>query len=282
MRTIILITMLLVSSSIMGQTQDEIDEAFRTGNYAKAIELTNRRDSIATDLKHKQSRCNNLVKDAQWYYNRKLYKSASDNAQKALSLCPNDTHAKEMLDKSNAGRQEHGNGSILRRFQIGVAGGADFMTQNFGMHIGASIKYGFYADKFNISLGIEHHWHYSYKHEYAITESGRDKLGTQLAIPIVVRYNFAPATNASRFYIGAGIEQAFTLTTKDKYEGELYPINCNAMVKKSLAGLVQVGIAMRHVDVSIYYKGYFDEFIQAPYYRCQENHRAGVKLAYYL
>lgn len=280
MRYLISIILLLAVNISFAQTQEEIDEAFRTGNYQKAVELTNRKDSIEADKLSKQKRCNSLVSDAKWYFNRKLFKSALNTADKALSYSPNNSAANIIHAQSKEQHALHGNGNWFKLLSIGVTAGMDMMTTNYGMHIGASIKYGYYLDPINVALGVEYHMHKTFEDKYGITNESVE-LGDQITIPLIVKYNFARATNSSRFYIGAGVEYGITLSTLKDYPGEFYPHNSEAMESTTLAGLCHFGIAMRHFDVGIYYKGYLKDFAKEPYFSYQENNRMGLKLTYY-
>ncbi len=260
---------------IHSQLQSEIDSLFKVGDYTKAVELTKQRDSIVAENLKKEKLCNTYISDAQWYFNREQYGNASEMLNKVLEIEPQNEAAIKL--KSQLTSNEN---NFIKRFMIGLTGGADFLSTNYGFHIGATVKYGYFRELINITAGVEYHKHYSFSEKYELSKGTVD-LGSQITIPVAVKFNIARCTNSSRFYLGVGLEYGIRLSTLDHYVGKYYPSDSEAMEKSTIAGLIQAGISMRHLDIGLYYKGYFKDIIVKPYYHYKENSRVGAKISYY-
>lgn len=277
MKKILIIAMFICifCMPMYSQLQAEIDSLFKVGNYTKAVQLTQRRDSIAAENLKKQKQCNAYLSDAQWYFNREQYGKSLDMLIKALDVEPQNETAINWKSKLTSS-----NNNFLKRFMVGLTAGADFLTTNYGFHVGATIKYGYYRELINVTAGVEYHLHYSYSEKYELRKGTVD-LGSQITIPVAVKFNIARCSNSSRFYLGAGLEYGIRLSTLEHYPGKYYPTDSKAMESSTIAGLIQAGISMRHFDIGIYYKGYFKDIIVKPYYQYKENSRVGAKISYY-
>lgn len=276
------IVMLVMSSFVaLSQTQEEIDKLFKEGNYTKAVELVKQRDSIAEEKLKLEKKSLGLVKDSEWYYIRKQYRKSKELLSKAVSLNENNEQAKDLLAECDEKLAKDGDGSPFNKISFGIVGGMDFLAQNFGWHVGVGAKYGFYRDLVNVTLGLEYHQHLAYTNKYDIGKSGTDLLGSQLTVPVLVKFNLIDMSNSCRFYVGAGAEYGLRLTTRDYYTGTFRPSDSKALNSSTIAGLISLGIAMRHFDVGLYYKGYFKDIVVPPYFSYMENNRMGVNIAYY-
>ena len=200
---------------------------------------------------------------------------------KALSYNIENKKAYSLKAESAENKIKLGNGKWYNRFSFGVAGGMDFLSVNFASHIGLSVKYGYYRDFVNVVLGVEYNQHFAYENRYDFEENGIDVIGSQIAIPLWVKLNLVDVSNSCRFYVGAGAEYGIRLTARQNYTGRYYPTDMIAMPSSSIAGLVHLGLTMRHVDVGLYYKGYFDDIVLPPYFYYMENSRVGFNVAYY-
>ena len=278
---LILFILSIWNITIQAQTQQEIDSPFKVGDYSQAIRLVNQMDSIA-EAEHKaEKKCNAYLKDAEWYFKRGFYGKSFDMLDKALSYNIENKKAYSLKAESAENKIKLGNGKWYNRFSFGVAGGMDFLSVNFASHIGLSVKYGYYRDLVNVVLGVEYNQHFAYENRYDFEENGIDVIGSQIAIPLWVKLNLVDVSNSCRFYVGAGAEYGIRLTARQNYTGRYYPTDMIAMPSSSIAGLVHLGLTMRHVDVGLYYKGYFDDIVLPPYFYYMENSRVGFNVAYY-
>ncbi|MBQ7941930.1 MAG: hypothetical protein IJ328_05935 [Muribaculaceae bacterium] len=170
----------------------------------------------------------------------------------------------------------------LKRFAGGFELGGDFGSKNYGLHIGATMRYGHYKNLFNLTAGINFNLNQSYHgREDVLKEYTRAvTLGGQLAIPVVAKFNILKCTEQARFYAGAGAEAAFTIYTKDVVVG--IGNKTDSMINNyTTATLVQVGVTGARFDAGIYYKHYLNDLVNSKFPSYQENSRIGVSLAYY-
>lgn len=283
MRFIIVGLFLFMMSSFvsLSQTQDEINKLFEEGRYTEAVEMVKKKDSIATKKIIMTKKSIVLSDDAKYYYKHKQYNKAKSLAELSLALDENNNNAHNLHRNCAQAIAIYGKDKWYNRFTIGIKGGADLLATNFSFHIGATLKYGFYRDLVNVTLGAEYHHHFTYSNKYDFNKKGIDVLGSQVAFPLSVKFNLFEMSSNSMFYLGGGFEYGLRLTTRAKYDGKYYPSNSEAMNSSTIAGLIHAGIAMRHFDVGIYYKGYFDDIIVPPYFNYMENSRIGVNVAYY-
>lgn len=280
MKRLLIMFIALYSCVSFAQTQEEIDQLFKEGRYEEAVNLTKQRDSIAEQEKKLEKEAAAYVKDANWYINRKLYPSAVRMLAKAVSIYDKDKSYSSTLSAVEELSKNIVNENPLKRLSAGVLVGADFFSTNYGLHAGVSLKYGYYRDLVNVFLGVEYHLHESYTDRY-ISESGKKNLGTQITIPVAVKFNVARISPSCRFYVGVGLEYGVRLSCMDFYPGVYGDQNAKAMTLNTYAGSVHLGFAMRHFDVGMYYKGYFNDLIKEPYSRYMENSRVGMNVAYY-
>lgn len=266
-----------LSLPMYSQQQAEIDSLFKVGNYTKAVELVKKRDSIAAENLKKEKLSKAYLSDAQWYFNREQYGKALGMLDKALDIDGKFQNESAINLKSKLTSSYN---NFFKRFMFGLTGGADFLSTNYGFHVGATVKYGYYRELINITAGVEYHLHYSFSEKYELRKGTVD-LGSQITIPVAVKFNIARCTNSSNFYLGAGLEYGIRLSTLDHYVGKYYPSDSEAMEESTIARLIQAGISMRHFDIGVYYKGYFKDIIVKPYYQYKENSRAGAKISYY-
>lgn len=265
----------------LSQTQNEINKLFEEGRYTEAVKMVKQRDSIAVQKLILKKKSGVLCDDAQYYYKHKQYNKAKNLTEQALSLNSNNTKAQELYNNCAHAIISNGNDKWYNRFTFGIKGGVDMLATNFSFHIGAALKYGFYRDLINATFGVEYHHHFTFSNKYDFNKKGIDVLGSQITFPLSVKFNLFEMSSNSEFYLGAGVEYGLRLTTRSKYDGKYYPSDSEAMESATMAGLIHAGIAMRHFDVGIYYKGYFDDIIVPPYFDYMENHRVGVSVTYY-
>ncbi len=282
---LLLISMFALGASLQAQTQQEVDSLFKVGDYTKAVAIMNQMDSIAKEKRKAERKSEAYVQDAKWYFNRGIYDKAADMIDKALIYNP---EAREIVkfegiidtEKMDAMLQL-GNNKWWNRFSFGVAIGGDFLSVSGSGRVGLSVKYGYYRDLVNVVLGVEYNCHLAFENRYDLGKKGMDVIGSQIAIPLWAKFNLLNMSNSSRLYLGAGAEYGIRLTARQNYTGKYYPTEMIAMPSSSIAGLVHVGLTMRHMDVGLYYKGYFDDIVIPPYYHYMENSRVGVNVAYY-
>ena len=155
------------------------------------------------------------------------------------------------------------------------------LESNAYVNEGVSAKYGYYRDLVNITLGLEYNHLCAYRNEYDFGVHGIDGIGSQLLLPLAVRFNVVDMSEMVRFYMGVGVECGITLNTRSKYEGAFYSKNSKAMKEWNMAGVVVMGLAMSHIDVGLYYKRYIEDLVQPPYFEYMENNRVGINVGYY-
>lgn len=228
----------------------------------------------------------NLMKDAQWYLKRKEFAKAKSKLEALLVLDSNNAQAKVLLEKCNEEIAKSGDESINnngKKFAMGAEIGADFFKLNFGIHIGMTMRYGRYTDLFNLTAGVDFIIHQSYKSRDYFDYTSSFTLGGQLAVPVLAQFNVLKCTENSRFYIGTGPEFAVKLYGKDLNFGGSYQSKNKVTLLESstVAGLVRIGVAARHLDVGVYYKHYFTDIVPDAHPAFQENDRVGFNVAYY-
>ena len=276
-----LVLLFIWNVSIQAQTQQEIDSLFNVGDYTKAVRLVNQMDSIAEEKQKAEKKCESYLQDAKWYFKRGFYDKSVDMLDKALNYNNENKMVCSLKTESAEKILQLGNGKWYNRLSFGVAGGMDFLSVSFAGHIGLSVKYGYYRDLINVVLGVEYNQHCAYENEFDFNENGVDNIGSQIIIPLWIKLNLVDVSNSCRFYFGAGAEYGIRLTARQKYTGKFYPTNMIAMPSSSVAGLLHIGLTMRHVDVGLYYKGYFENIVLPPYFEYMENSRVGFNVAYY-
>lgn len=282
MRFIIGIFMFMMSSFVaLSQTQDEVNKLFEEGRYTEAVEMVKKRDSIAAKKLTMTKKSVVLSDDAKYYYKHKQYNKAKSLAELSLTLDENNNNAHNLHTNCAQAIAIYGKDKWYNRFTVGIKGGVDLLATNFSFHIGATLKYGFYRDLVNMTLEAEYHHHFTFSNKYDFNKKGIDALGSQVTFPLSIRFNLLELSNKSMFYLGAGVEYGMLLTTREKYNGKYYPSDSKTMSSSTIAGLIHAGISMRHIDVGMYYKGYFDDIILPPYFNYMENSRIGVSVAYY-
>ena len=251
-------------------------------NVESGIMLINE-DSGATLSEAQLRKCENLMKDAQWYIKRKEFGKAKSKLTELLTINPNDKQAKVLLDQCKDFTSEYGESATQKptKFTFGLIGGADFGELNFGIHAGFSVKYGHYTDLVNFNSGLEILHLQSYKgRHFEYTRS--ITLGTLLEIPMMAKFNVMKVKDKASIYAGAGaILEYAILNRKDDSNYITGKKEQKYLNSVSVPGLIQAGISSRYFDVGIYYRHYFTDLVNDYFPSYQEKGRIGFSAAYY-
>ncbi len=231
-------------------------------------------------------KCENLMKDAQWYIKRKEFGKAKSKLTELLAINPKDQQAKVLLDQCKDFTTEYGESAAQRptKFTLGAVIGADFFEKNYGIHFGLTARYGGPLDLINVTGGLELAIQQSY-HGRADVLEGYTRaltLGGQIVIPVAVQFNLVEVKKGMHFYVGPGAEFGLKLYAKDiESQGWTGTRNYQLMNNTTISGLIKAGIAGRHLDAGIYYKHYLTDLVNKNFPSYQENSRIGFAVAYY-
>ena len=277
-----IVSILIYAVCVQAQTQENVDSLFEIGDYTRALKLVKQNDSIAKANVKLEKKSKVFLQDAKWYFKRGIYDKANEMLEEALesnAYVNEVTVIKGTIDEKIL--LQKGENKLWNRFQFGVKGGAEISDVGFDLRIGVSAKYGYYRDLVNITLGLEYNHLCAYRNEYDFGVHGIDGIGSQLLLPLAVRFNVVDMSEMVRFYMGVGVECGITLNTRSKYEGAFYSKKSKAMKEWNMAGVVVMGLAMSHIDVGLYYKRYIEDLVQPPYFEYMENNRVGINVGYY-
>ena len=222
-------------------------------------------------------KCEALMKDAQWYLKHKEFGKAKEKLAEIVAINPKDVQAKVLLEQCEQNTVQYGESAEKKpnKWSLGISGGADFLSGNFGVHFGLTARYGHYTDLVNATGGVEYQLHQG--------------IGGQIIVPLMAKFNVLKVTEASRFYVGAGVEGGLNIYSREIGDevGFIYS-EAIKMMKGSgtVAGLVQVGVTGRHFDVGVYYRHYFTDLVEKnisinEINEKYGNDRIGVSATYY-
>lgn len=281
MKKLVFTLFLLAGSVLSIQAQNDTDAG---------IMLINEDSGVSSLSEKLLKKCESLKKEAQWYIKRMEFGKAKDKLNEILTINPADAQAKILLAQCEQNSVQYGESKERKpnKLSFGATIGADFFKKNYGLHLGFVARYGHYTDLVNVTAGLEFELHQSYHGRKGFLEdySRAVSIGSQLVVPVLVKFNALKCTENTRLYAGIGPELGVKLYAKNANNDMSFIYNGGdrttaLMNSTTVAGLLQVGVTSRHFDVGVYYRHYITDLINDSFSSYQENSRIGFSATYY-